>query len=128
MCLVDDESPVVKLAFPRKKLHVAILRTNKQVYKEAVFFLYSENRFHLPTPLLRHIYSGPPRFTQFLSQVGTRADLIRHVTIDLPREPERVKDALQSLTESFRNLTTLELCFTACDETDITSGFTASGS
>ncbi len=62
----------------------ALLRTSKQVYNEAVSFLYSDNCFHFPKKGIETTYTTDTTLAFFLGQIGLLARLLRHVYVTLP--------------------------------------------
>ena len=70
----------------RKTLEPAILRTNRQVNREAVTFLYSNNRFVFPSidALDEYSWTEFPHVSRFLRQIGANGGLLRHICLKLP--------------------------------------------
>lgn len=74
-------------------LNPSLLRVSKTVNREAVPFLYSNNRFKFPrTYVLSSTAAEPTWFTwdvphiaPFLQQIGANADLLRHICIPFPK-------------------------------------------
>lgn len=71
--------------YRRDGLCPALLRVNRKIYHEAVPLLYSQNRFQFPDVLTL----TPPAtdfayFSPFLRQVGSQANLIKHIRMNFP--------------------------------------------
>ena len=79
-------------------LEPAILRTNRQVNREAVTFLYSNNRFVFPSissfddtiPSISSFddIDEVPFIAPFLRQIGANGGLLRHICIEFPSRDE----------------------------------------
>ncbi|KAI1396933.1 hypothetical protein F4819DRAFT_473651 [Hypoxylon fuscum] len=68
----------------------AVLRVNKQMNAEAIPLLYSNNRFHFPDvytdarPTISSLDHAAPYISPFLQQIGSNANLLRHICINFP--------------------------------------------
>lgn len=109
----------------------ALLRTDKQVYNEAVSLLYSGNCFHFPEEDMATTGCATgTTLAFFLEQIGLLARLLRHVCITLPTRStswgtqlneDHVKD-LDLIRYDCVGITTLELSL------PFTSGYPISSS
>lgn len=104
---------------PRRGPYTAILRVNKKAYREASRLFYSENRFEIPNYLGSPGFPGTAPVALFLSQIGSQANLIRHICIDFPRwdfeqpdggifDPADMRN-LELIQASCQNIRVLEL-------------------
>ncbi|KAK0639464.1 hypothetical protein B0T16DRAFT_244710 [Cercophora newfieldiana] len=111
-------------------LYPAILRTNKQIYNEAVSLLYSDNCFQFPKEDKETIgFATGTTLTLFLAKIGPRASLLRHVCVSISNystslgsaqlHEGQVKD-LDLLRDACIGVTTLKLSLS------FTSGFPVS--
>ncbi len=96
----------------------ALLCASKQVFSEAISFLYEENCFQISALDAVSTQCNRP-ITAFVQQIGAQASLIRHVCVGFPTAPlaedsrhdygnERLDD-LDLLRDACPNIATLEL-------------------
>lgn len=118
---VADYGPISPPLFRTAKygLRPAILRTNSQIYREAISFLYSGNRFSFPDiPTATSFAIDTVHIAPFLDQIGSQTGRIRHICFSFPityhyRHGRTLHEALIKNLQHIRNactsLTTLEL-------------------
>lgn len=109
--LVRDERIVyvsnyhARLQVRSRKLYPALLRANKTVHDEASPLLYSNNYFRFPRLFVDSSFlTGSNDVAQFLCQIGSRANHIRHIHMAFPRFDRPTSGAMRLHDEHVQNL------------------------
>ncbi|KAF2270179.1 hypothetical protein CC78DRAFT_194405 [Lojkania enalia] len=97
----------------------ALLRVSRQVHREAIPLLYSNNRFRFPQVITNSCRTDSAHIAPFLGQIGSQASLIQHICITFPsfehpqpstaRIHEEHVENLELIRDTCTSIKTLEL-------------------